>query len=176
MKKTIYSVAAIMAISLTSCNSFLDEQKPQGTLNDTQVLNPKYVDNLVISAYAGWISIEDINSSFSMWNYDVRSDDAYKGGNGTEDGDVFHALEISQGIMTTNWNISDMWDRLYKVLSRANAALAVLEDMDSSTYPLRNQRIAEMRFLRAHGHFLLKRLYKNIPFAMDAKMLSLIHI
>lgn len=170
MKKTIYSVAAIMAISLTSCNSFLDEQKPQGTLNDTQVLNPKYVDNLVISAYAGWISIEDINSSFSMWNYDVRSDDAYKGGNGTEDGDVFHALEISQGIMTTNWNISDMWDRLYKVLSRANAALAVLEDMDSSTYPLRNQRIAEMRFLRAHGHFLLKRLYKNIPFAMDAKM------
>ena len=24
-----------------------------------------------------------------MWNYDVRSDDAYKGGNGTEDGDVF---------------------------------------------------------------------------------------
>ncbi len=170
MKKFIYTAAAMMAISLTSCNSFLDEQTPQGTLNDTQVLNPKYVDNLVISAYAGWISIEDINSSFSMWNYDVRSDDAYKGGNGTEDGDVFHALEISQGIMTTNWNISDMWDRLYKVLSRANAALAVLEDMNSDTYPLRDQRIAEMRFLRAHGHFLLKRLYKNIPFAMDAKM------
>ncbi len=170
MKKMIYTAAAMMAISLTGCNSFLDEQKPQGTLNDTQVMNPKYVDNLVISAYAGWISIEDINSSFSMWNYDVRSDDAYKGGNGTEDGDVFHALEISQGIMTTNWNISDMWDRLYKVLSRANAALAVLEDMNSDTYPLRDQRIAEMRFLRAHGHFLLKRLYKNIPFAMDAKM------
>ncbi len=170
MKKLIYTSAAIIAISLSSCDSFLDEQKPQSTLNDTQVLNPKYVDNLVISAYAGWISIEDINSSFSMWNYDVRSDDAYKGGNGTEDGDVFHALEISQGIMTTNWNISDMWDRLYKVLSRANAALAVLEDMDASSYPLRDQRIAEMRFLRAHGHFLLKRLYKNIPFAMDAKM------
>lgn len=170
MKKIIYIAATLLAVTLTGCNDFLDEQKPQGTLDDEQVLNPKYVDNLVISAYAGWISIEDINSSFSMWNYDVRSDDAYKGGNGTEDGDVFHALEISQGIMTTNWNISDMWDRLYKAISRANAALAVLDDIDASTYPLKEQRIAEMRFLRAHGHFLLKRLYKNIPFAIDEKM------
>ena len=159
-----------MSIISTGCNDFLDEQKPQGTLDNEQVLDPAYVDNLVISAYAGWISIEDINSSFSMWNYDVRSDDAYKGGNGTEDGDVFHALEISQGIMTTNWNISDMWNRLYMVISRANTALAVLDEIDSNTYPLRDKRIAEMRFLRAHGHFMLKRLYKNIPFAIDEKM------
>lgn len=170
MKKILYIAAIAMSIISTGCNDFLDEQKPQGTLDDEQVLNPAYVDNLVISAYAGWISIEDINSSFSMWNYDVRSDDAYKGGNGTEDGDVFHALEISQGIMTTNWNISDMWNRLYQVISRANTAMAVLEDMDKSSYPQRDQRIAEMRFLRAHGHFLLKRLYKNIPFAIDEKM------
>ena len=160
----------MLGLLTAGCNDFLDEQKPQGTLDDEQVLDPRYVDNLVISAYAGWISIEDINSSFSMWNYDVRSDDAYKGGNGTEDGDVFHALEISQGIMTTNWNISDMWDRLYKVISRANTALAVLDEMDSATYPQRDGRIAEMRFLRAHGHFLLKRLYKNIPFAIDEHM------
>ncbi len=170
MKRIIYLAALMLTLISTGCNDFLDEQKPQGTLDDEQVLDPRYVDNLVFSAYAGWISIEDINSSFSMWNYDVRSDDAYKGGNGTEDGDVFHALEISQGIMTTNWNISDMWNRLYQVVSRANTALAVLVDMNKSAYPQRDQRIAEMRFLRAHGHFLLKRLYKNIPFAIDEKM------
>ena len=170
MKKTIY--AALLALSLVSsgCNDFLDEQKPQGTLDQEQVFNPQYIDNLVISAYAVWISAEDINSSFSMWNFDVRSDDAYKGGNGTEDGDVFHALEISQGIMTTNWNISDMWQRLYNAISRANSALQVLGEMDSASYPLRDTRIAEMRFLRAHGHFLLKRLYKNIPFAVDENL------
>lgn len=159
-----------MGALASGCNDFLDSQKPQGTLDNDQVLNPQYVDNLVISAYAGWISIEDINSSFSMWNYDVRSDDAYKGGNGTEDGDVFHALEISQGIMTTAWNISDMWNRLYQVISRSNTALAVLVQMDAASYPQREQRIAEMRFLRGYGHFLLKRLYKNIPFAIDENM------
>ncbi|MCM1068080.1 MAG: RagB/SusD family nutrient uptake outer membrane protein [Muribaculaceae bacterium] len=170
MKKTIYSAALALALIATGCNDFLDEQKPQGVLDQEQVLDPQYVDNLVISAYAVWISAEDINSSFSMWNFDVRSDDAYKGGNGTEDGDVFHALEVSQGIMTTNWNISDMWQRLYNAVSRANTALQVLSSMNSATYPLRDTRIAEMKFLRAHGHFLLKRLYKNIPFAIDESL------
>lgn len=170
MKKIIYSAALALSLIATGCNDFLDEQKPQGTLDQEQVNNPQYVDNLVISAYAVWISAEDINSSFSMWNFDVRSDDAYKGGNGTEDGDVFHALEVSQGIMTTNWNISDMWQRLYNAVSRANTALQVLNSMNSATYPQRDTRIAEMKFLRAHGHFLLKRLYKNIPFATDENL------
>lgn len=170
MKKIIYSAALALSLLATGCNDFLDEQKPQGTLDQEQVLDPQYVDNLVISAYAVWISAEDINSSFSMWNFDVRSDDAYKGGNGTEDGDVFHALEVSQGIMTTNWNISDMWQRLYNAVSRANTALQVLNSMNSATYPQRDTRIAEMKFLRAHGHFLLKRLYKNIPFATDENL------
>lgn len=170
MKKIIYCAAVALTMLTAGCNDFLDSQKPQGTLDLEQVLNPQNVDKLVISAYAVWISAEDINSSFSMWNFDVRSDDAYKGGNGTEDGDVFHALEISQGIMTTNWNISDMWQRLYNGISRANTALAVLTQMDADKYPLRDRRIAEMRFLRAHGHFLLKRLYKNIPMVMDQNL------
>lgn len=163
------SVIVAGAMAMGSCDSFLDDQKPQGTLDDTQVKDPKYVDNLVISAYAVYMSAEDINSSFSMWNFDVRSDDAYKGGNGTSDGDVFHQLEISQGVLTTNWNINDMWVRLYNCISRVNTALAVL-DQTPSSYSLRDERIAEMKFLRAYGHFLLKRLYKNIPFAMDENM------
>ncbi len=163
------SVIVAGAMTMGSCDSFLDDQKPQGTLDDTQVKDPKYVDNLVISAYAVYMSAEDINSSFSMWNFDVRSDDAYKGGNGTSDGDVFHQLEISQGVLTTNWNINDMWVRLYNCISRVNTALAVL-DQTPSSYSLKDERIAEMKFLRAYGHFLLKRLYKNIPFAMDENM------
>lgn len=170
MKKLIYTAVLGLSLMCGSCTDFLEDQLPQGTISDEQLKNPAYIDNLVISAYAVWITAEDINSSFSMWNYDVRSDDAYKGGNGTEDGDVFHSLDISQGIMTTAWNISDMWQRLYNCISRVNTALQLLEQVDESTYSLKQQRIAEMRFLRAHGHFLLKRLYKKIPFANDANL------
>lgn len=167
MKYFKISVSVVAAVLLSSCTGFLDDQIPQGTMSDSQLNDPEYVDNLVISAYAVWISAEDINSSFSMWNFDVRSDDAYKGGNGTEDGDVFHNLEVSQGIMTSAWNISDMWQRLYNAVSRVNTALHSLYQLDEDSYPLKQQRIAEMRFLRGHGHFLLKQLYKNIVFVMD---------
>lgn len=169
--KTYINIFIISLMLLSSgCSDFLDRHTPQGTIDNEQLNNPEYVDNLVISAYAIWISAEDINSSFSMWNYDVRSDDAYKGGNGTEDGDVFHNLEVSQGIMTTAWNISDMWQRLYNCISRSNAALQLLNEMDETTYPLKQQRIAEMRFLRGHGHFLLKQLYKKIVIANDESL------
>lgn len=166
MKKIVYSI--ICAVLFASC-SFLDQDVPQGILNEEQVSDPQYIDNLVISAYAIFISAEDINSSFSMWNFDVRSDDAYKGGNGKDDGDVFHQLEISQGILTTNWNINDMWIRLYNSLSRVNAAIDALNKIDDS-YELKEQRLGEMYFLRAYGHFLLKRLYKNIPFVIKGNM------
>lgn len=171
MKKILYSVLMVLALAgITSCSDFLEEQKPQGTLDNEQVKDPQYVDNLVISAYATWISAEDVNSSFSMWNFDVRSDDAYKGGNGTSDGDVFHQLEISQGILTTNWNINDMWQRLYNCISRVNTAIALLDQVDGNSYKLKDERMAEMKFLRAYGHFLLKRLYKNIPFVMNENL------
>ncbi len=170
MKTFLYICVLFLALSLSGCSDFLDQQEPQGTLSDKQVKDPKYIDNLVISAYAIWISAEDINSSFSMWNFDVRSDDAYKGGNGTSDGDVFHQLEVSQGILTTNWNISDMWQRLYNGISRVNTALALLDQTEVSTYALKEERVAEMKFLRAYGHFLLKRLYKNIPFVMNENL------
>uniref|UniRef100_UPI003FF0B0D9 RagB/SusD family nutrient uptake outer membrane protein n=1 Tax=Prevotella sp. TaxID=59823 RepID=UPI003FF0B0D9 len=170
MKKILYSVLTVLAlVGTTSCSDFLDDQKPQGVLDSDMVKDPSNVDNLVISAYAVFTTAEDVNSSFSMWNFDVRSDDAYKGGNGTSDGDVFHQLEIEQGVLTTNWNINDMWVRLYNCISRVNSAISVLETT-SDSYQLKDQRLGEMKFLRAYAHFLLKRLYKNIPFIMDANL------
>ena len=168
MKKIYQAIFATCVIcGLWSCSDFLDEHIPQGTLSDEQVKSPENAEAMVVSAYAIFTSSEDINSSFSMWNFDVRSDDAYKGGSGTSDGDVFHQLEVQQGVLTTNWNINDMWVRLYKSISRVNSAIALLNVSD---YDMKQQRLAEMKFLRAYGHFLLKRLYKNIPFVNNENL------
>ena len=170
MKKIIYIATIGITLLTTSCDDFLDRQVPQGIVTGDQIASPEYVDNLVISAYAIWATGDDINSSFSLWNYDVRSDDCYKGGSGTEDGGVFNALEISKGINTTDWNINDIWKRLYQCITRANTALQSLDQMDEKTYPLKNQRIAEMRFLRGHAHFMLKQLFKKIVIVNDENM------
>ena len=171
MKTKIYQIliAACAVCVLTSCSDFLDEHVPQGTLSDEQVKTPENAEAMVVSAYAIFTTAEDINSSFSMWNFDVRSDDAYKGGSGTSDGDVFHQLEVQQGVLTTNWNINDMWVRLYNSLSRVNSAIALLNETGDN-YAMKQQRQAEMKYLRAYGHFLLKRLYKNIPFVVNENL------
>ena len=170
MKKIFNIFAAVLLLCvLASCKGFLEEHVPQAALNEDQVKDPENAEHFVVAAYAIFTSAEDINSSFSMWNFDVRSDDAYKGGNGTNDGDVFHQLEIQQGVLTTNWNINDMWVRLYNCISRVNIALSVLESCDES-FEAKQQRIAEMKFMRAYAHFLLKRLYKNIPFVMKSDL------
>ena len=57
-----------------------------------------------------------------------------------------------------------MWVRLYNSISRVNSAIALLNESD---YAMKQQRLAEMKFLRAYGHFLLKRLYKHIPFVVN---------
>ena len=168
MKKLLYIVCSIcLAGGFSSCESFLDKHVPQGTLSDEQVKTPENAEAMVVSAYAIFTTAEDINSSFSMWNFEVRSDDAYKGGSGPGDGDVFHQLEIQQGVLTTNWNINDMWVRLYNSLSRVNSAIALLNVSD---FDMKQQRLGEMKFLRAYGHFLLKRLYKHIPFVVNENL------
>ena len=156
-------------ILLCSCSDFLDEQVPQATLTQDEVKNPEYIDNVLISAYAGLVSIEDMNASFSLWNYDTRSDDAYVGGSDFSDGEPFHRLEKSTGVMTTDWPFSSIWTRFYNYLSRVSLSLDILASADQENATIR-QRTAEMKFLRAYGHFQLKRLFKKIPFVNKLNM------
>ena len=163
--KNIYISSLLLVASLvgtTSCNDFL-ERDLQGTSDEGQTISPDNVDNLVIAAYAHMVSGEDMNSPFSLWPYgNVRADDAYKGGANSEDGSHFHFLEIATGMTTDNWAFDDIWYRLYSGVARANAALKSLDGMDANTYPQKNERIGEMRFLR--GHYMLKVMFKHIVY------------
>ena len=171
MKTTyIKFICAICAIcGLMSCSDFLEEQVPQATLTQDEVKKPEYIDNVLISAYAGLVTIEDMNASFSLWNYDTRSDDAYVGGSDFSDGEPFHRLERGVGILTTDWPFNSIWTRFYNYLSRVSLSLDILASADQENAIIQ-QRTAEMKFLRAYGHFQLKRLFKKIPFVNKLNM------
>lgn len=165
--------AAALVLATSSCSDFLEEQVPQGTLSQEEALQVKNTEAMVVAAYAGLTTIEDINASFSLWNYDVRSDDAYKGGANEGDGNVFHNIETGRGIQSDDWSINGpegIWARLYNFISRTNTALALLNKTDEKVFPQKNTRIAEMKFLRAYGHFQLKRLFGNIPFVLNENL------
>ena len=169
--KTIYRFFCAICVicGLVSCSDFLEEQVPQATLTQDEVKQPEYIDNVLTSAYAGLLSIEDMNASFSLWNYDTRSDDAYVGGSSFSDGEPFHRLEMGIGIDTGDWPFNSIWNKLYQYLSRVSLSLDVLASSDQENATIQ-QRTAEMKFLRAYGHFQLKRLFKKIPFVNKLNM------
>ena len=161
MKKTrIYIASLILLFASASCN-FL-ENDPQGTLDGELATNQ--VDALVTSAYSA-LGNDHYDKPFSLWPYgNVRSDDAYKGGNGISDISVFHFYEISQNIQTTFGEPDGIWYYSFIAISRANQALAALKLKTIEDYPNKDIRMGEMYFLRGHFFFMLKELFGHIPF------------
>lgn len=153
-----------LGVLLTACDGFLDHE-PSGTLNESQLDNPEGIEGLVTAAYAALGNSHWTAPYTTMWMYgSVRSDNALKGGGGTGDQGGYNNYELFANAQVDQSEADLMWTRLFVGVSRANAALRALEEADESTFPERTTRQAEMRFLRGHFYFELKRLFKRVPF------------
>jgi hypothetical protein len=162
MKKYIYKTL-LVSIIFCSCNKALDVG-PKATLNENQVATPEQADGFVIAAYSQ-LGNDEINRAFSMYQYgNIRSDDAYKGGGGTNDGDVFHAMETFVTSRPDQWNYDGIWFNIYVGIRRANEGLRVLNKFTEAEFPLVNTRKAELRFLRGYWYLMVENLFKNIPY------------
>ncbi len=168
MKRTYKLIfISLIALNLVSCDDFL-EVPSYGTLTEDNLTGAEQIENEVISAYAA-IGNDEINRPLSLWNYgNVRSDDAYKGGNDQNDGDFLHFLEISSpSIGNETWYTDVFWYRNYVAISRANFALSLLNKISEDDMSNKKVRTAEMRFLRGHMHFIQKIIFKMVPFVEE---------
>lgn len=62
----------------------------------------------------------------------------------------------------------EVWYRLYIGIGRANDALRRITQIEAASYPQQMEREAKMRFLRGHFYFLLKILFKYMPYIDEA--------
>lgn len=170
MKWTWMKLFVAVAILLSmGCKKYLD-YKPQGALSPSDVSTPAAAEGLSTAAYAG-ISNDWWDAPItSMWEYgSVRSDDAYKGGGDIGDQQQMDKYEQFYLLNSTNngaggFGFPGTWIRAYAAISRSNAALRALNGLTDAQFPKRGVRIGEMRFLRGHMYFLLKVLFRNIPY------------
>ncbi|MDR0543336.1 MAG: RagB/SusD family nutrient uptake outer membrane protein [Dysgonamonadaceae bacterium] len=164
---TISLVLCLMTFALVSCEDFLD--KPAyGFLAEDDLTGIEQVENMCVGAYAT-LANDDINHQQNLWGYgNVRADDAYKGGGGLDDNTELHWFEISSPSLDNQIGEPDVfWYRNYMAVSRINSAIRALQAIDEKKMPLKNTRIAEMRFLRAHFHFVNKICFKHIPYITE---------
>lgn len=163
MKKKYLSLLAACSFLFAGCSDFLD-MNPNGILDEESVSGVEQLDKLVISAYS-MLGNDHYDIPFNLWPYgNVRSDDAYKGGRDESDIQDFHFYETSSNI-TANFGEPDgLWYNCYIAISRANNALRNLNNVSEQDFPNKKIRIGECRFIRGHFYFLLKVLFKSIPY------------
>lgn len=159
-----YLLFAILMATFASCNDGLLNTEPRGVLAEG-VLSETSVDKLVVAAYQAlgghfFGNDESFAGPSSNWIIDVRSDDAYKGGGGITDRTDIHQLETAT-MDPTNYACFQKWRNPYFGVARCNLAIREIQNLEDSNYP-KQVRIAEMRLLRGHFHFDLKRNYGNI--------------
>src|SRR5690606_8980590 len=124
---------------------------PQGAVSEDNLNNPAGAEKLTMAAYASLGNDHWFEPYTSMWPYgNVRSDDAYKGGLGAADIADYHQYEIFSTIRPDQGSGNRVWTRLYIGVQRANSALKTINQFDEAEYPQKPQRVAEMKFLRAH--------------------------
>jgi tetratricopeptide (TPR) repeat protein len=146
-----------------SCTDEFLEMTPKSIISENQLVTTDNAEGLVISAYSE-LGNDHYTAPNSLWPYaDITSGDAYKGGGGTGDISEFNAMELFDFNTTNNGLIDQKWYRLYVGIGRVNTALKVIDQLSVETYPKKTQRQAELRFIRAHHYFVLKTLFKFIP-------------
>lgn len=173
MRNCIILVTIGLLISL-SCNKVLNQQ-PKGAFSSENLKNPKGAEALVVACYSildnknpqpswGYIVGSNFLNNPSLWQSgDLRSDDAYKGGGGPDDGAQYNAIE--QGILDpTNEAFPIVWKAYFFAVSRCNKALKILNELTDDGFPQRKTRIAEVKVLRGFYYMQLKKLFRTFPY------------
>lgn len=150
-------------VSISSCNDMLD-LKPQGSITP-ELIDSSSVDELMTAAYAGlechyFGNNEAFQGPITNWIFDVRSDDAYKGGGGLSMESNIHDLEMSN-LRSDNVCVRDKWRNDFYGIDRANTAIRMINEKDVDN---KDEKLAEMKTLRAYFYFDLLRVFKNIPY------------
>lgn len=165
MKKYIYILCVAAATMLTACEDWLDK-KPYGQFTADQ-LDETAIEGLLAAAYAGleahyFGNNEAFAGPSTNWIFDVRSDDALKGGGDITMEQNIHQLEISN---LTSDNVSNFnkWENNFYAIARVhNAMKAIIESNIAEDAKL--VYLGELKTLRAWYYFDLIRIFERIPY------------
>ena len=151
---------------MTSCDDMLDT-KPQGVFTSEQISDEQALE-LMTAAY-GTLTCHYFgnNESFAgpinNWVFDLRSDDALKGGDGVTMEGYMHQLEV--GNVQSDNPIGDFkWRNNYYSISRCNTAIRGILDAGNISDENKAVFVAEMKTLRAYYYFDLLRIFAKFPY------------
>lgn len=161
--KLKYILPFIALCGLSSCSDMLDRE-PEGQFTASQ-LDDESIEGLLAAAYGGlqahfFGNNEAFAGPITNWIFDVRSDDAYKGGGGISMEAYIHQLEVSN-IQSDNASVFNKWQNSFFAISRCNNAIKAVNAASVSDKP---NLLGQLKTLRCYFYFDLMRCFDKIPY------------
>jgi hypothetical protein len=170
--KKIFSISILFSLlTITSCTEKFLDTAPKGVQSVGTLSNKAGVNYLLVGAYSlidgtgtnNTAGFSSWHGSADNWIYgEVSADNAYKG---TTSGDQPEISFIEQkNILPDNTHFRGKWSACYDGIARSNDVLLLMEKATDMTAAEKAQVTAEVRFLRGHYHFELKKVFNMVPY------------
>ncbi|MBS1598640.1 MAG: RagB/SusD family nutrient uptake outer membrane protein [Bacteroidetes bacterium] len=168
-KYRIILITTAVAAAAACSKSFLNIP-PAGFLQPNTVATKAGVEALLVGAYSLLDGIGGAGgnngpwaTAASNWVYgSVAGGDAHKG---SDPGDQNLITPIETwGVNASNAYLDDVWQARYDGVQRANEAIRIMR-LATDLLPADTIQVtAEAKFLRAHYHFELRKLFGKVPY------------
>lgn len=166
VKKQI--IILISILSLTSCESFLEEKVYSS-------MTPLNFYKTEADAEAALTSVYNAMLAQNGWGRQVWLGAEYPGEAAwpNNSGEAWRT-EMDQYTWTTSsTGFPQIWGQLYKMISRANTVLQNIEQVTFETTGFKEQIVGETKFLRALAYLYLIRFFDHIPLMTEENMQDL---
>ena len=161
MKKYIIILLSISAVSLMSCQKFLDRKPLDASSSSTFLSNQSEMEQGLIGTYASamWVFPNNTPLPFAI---EASTDLAMKRGANAED---LIAMGDGGPFVINNSLTTTCWNQAYKLVQRANQQIAGMENGKANVSAVTYNRIkAEALVLRAWGYYHLMGWFGAVPY------------
>ncbi len=144
-----------------SCSDFLDQPVLGESIDTPAYYNDIDNANMAVIACYDALQYDDDMSTYQWMFADVASDDAWKGGGGAGENLYIQEMKEWVALPTNIWG-KVVWQSYYMAIFRANTVIKQLADA-TFDINLKEQYIAEAKFVRAYSYLTLVKLFGDLP-------------
>lgn len=174
MKNSFLKATLVVGILVTftvACKEDFLDRPPLGAISANAIANKAGVEGSLIVAYRSLTGSNIANWYSSAMNWvwgGVRSDDAYKGTEASDQGSELNPVERFE-VQPNSSSVSNKWRALYDGIGMCNIVLRQLALAKDISADDQKSIIAQTRFLRGFHHFEATRCFNKAPY-VDEKV------
>lgn len=162
-----FSKIGLLGLALVTsqaCEGILKEEVISNVGND-YLNTPSGLNDGLNAAYSSlraWYGTERGN------NFTIFGTDTYTNG---ADGAFKFMNNYTSDFDTQNSHVRELWDQFYAGINACNAVIDRAPLVEGISEEIRNQRIAEAKFIRAHHYFILTQLFGGVDLQLTESVI-----